>query len=299
MNHPQLTKHRLGFWTMAGKPTPAELQDYYATKYYQEGRGSYELTYTDAEKAYFSAKIEQRHAVLEKLVPNGMSMLDVGCGEGFALSYFKRQGWQVKGFDFSEAGLRAQNPDCLDALCVGDLFALLDAEIQSGRRYDVLWLQNVLEHVLEPLDLLASLQSLISSQGVAVITVPNDFSHVQEEALSKGHINREFWVATPDHISYFNHDTLPAAAEAVGWVCVELLGDFPIEWFYFHEGSNYIRRKSCGKEAHLARIQLENLIHKKPSADVIAYWSAAGRLGLGRSITGFFTSQAEENACCK
>jgi len=291
----QLIKHKLGFWTMAEKPSPAELQDYYSTKYYQEGRGSYELTYSDAEKTYFSAKIEQRHAVLRQIVPNASSMLDVGCGEGFALSYFKRQGWQVKGLDFSEAGVRTQNPACLDVLCVGDVFALLDAEIGSGRKYDVIWLQNVLEHVLEPLDLLASLQSLISKKGVVVITVPNDFTQVQEAALSKGHIDREFWVATPDHISYFNHVTLPAAAKAAGWTCVELLGDFPIEWFYFHEGSNYIREKSRGKEAHLARIQLENLIHKNPSADVMAYWSAAGRLGLGRAITGFFTLRNEDS----
>ena len=281
---------------MAEKPSPAELQEYYATKYYQEGRGSYELNYTDAEKAYFLAKIAQRHAVLQRIIPTGSSMLDVGCGEGFALSYFKSQGWRVKGFDFSDAGLRAQNADCLDKIYVGDIFALLDAEIQSGQKYDVLWLQNVLEHVLEPLDLLASLKSLVSAQGVAVITVPNDFTRVQEEALLNGHIDREFWVATPDHISYFNHLTLPAAAKAADWTCVELLGDFPIEWFYFHKGSNYIQDKSRGKEAHLARIELENLIHNNPPADVMAYWSAAGRLGLGRSITGFFTSRAKSCA---
>lgn len=294
MHRSKLIKHQLGFWTMAEKPSPDKLQEYYATKYYQEGRGSYELVYTDAEKSYFLAKIEQRHTVLQKTVPNASSMLDVGCGEGFALSYFKKQGWQVKGFDFSDAGVKAQNPDCLDDLRTGDVFALLDAEIQSRRRYDVIWLQNVLEHVLEPIDLLASLRGLINDQGMAVVTVPNDFSRIQEEALSRGYIDREFWVATPDHISYFNHLTLPAAANAVGWSCIELLGDFPIEWFYFHKGSNYIQKKSCGKGAHLARIELENLIHKNPSADVMAYWSATGRLGLGRAITGFFTLQGRD-----
>jgi 2-polyprenyl-3-methyl-5-hydroxy-6-metoxy-1,4-benzoquinol methylase len=290
----KLIKHPVGFWTLAEKPSPTELQDFYANRYYQEACGSYELRYSGEEKSYFRAKLEQRHAVIDRIAPAGREMLDVGCGEGFALSYFREQGWNVRGLDFSEAGVRAQNPGCLDALHAGDIFALLDDEIRSGRKYDVIWLQNVLEHVLEPLDLLFSLRNLVNEGGVMVVTVPNDFTRVQEEALAKGYIDHEFWVVPPEHISYFNHVTLKAAARAADWTCVELLADFPVEWFYFHEGSNYIRNKSRGKEAHLARIQLENLIHRNPPADVMAYWSAAARLGLGRGITGFFTCRSEE-----
>ena len=288
----ELIQHKLGFWTVAQKPSPAELQEYYATKYFQDGRGSYESSYTDAEKSYFFAKIEQRHAVLRQIVPNASSMLDVGCGEGFALAYFKKQGWQVKGFDFSQAGLKAQNPDCLEALCVGDVFALLDAEVISGRKYDVIWIQNVLEHVLEPLGLLASLHSIVSDGGVVLVTVPNDVTFLQKEALLRGHIDHEFWVATPDHISYFNHITLPAAAAAAGWKCMELLGDFPIDWFLFHNGSNYIKNSAMGKSAHNARVTLENLFHKTEGNRMLAFWSAAGSVGIGRDITAFLQNSS-------
>ena len=283
----RLTQHPLGFWTLAEKPSPEELKDYYANKYYQQACRSYELQYSDEERAYFRAKLAQRHAVLQRVSPQGRSMLDVGCGEGFALAYFREQGWSVKGLDFSAAGVESQNPDCRDALVVGDVFALLDAEITAGRKYDAVWLQNVLEHVLDPVALLISLRSVLAPEGVAVITVPNDYSAVQREALSLGHIDREFWVALPDHLSYFDHVSLPATVKGTGWNCVELLGDFPIDWFLFHSGSNYARDSQLGKAAHRARIQLENLIHRQPMDAALKFWAAAGRLGVGRDISVF------------
>lgn len=285
----RLTQHPLGFWTLADKPSAEELRDYYANKYYQQALGSYEHQYSEEEKAYFRAKLAQRQVVLKRLAPSARTMLDVGCGEGFALAHFREQGWSVKGLDFSAAGVEAQNPGCRDALVVGDVFALLDAEVAEDRHYEVVWLQNVLEHVLDPVALLASLKALLSPDGVAVITVPNDFSAVQQEALSQGLIDQAFWVALPDHLSYFDHVSLPAVAEGTGWECAELLGDFPIDWFLFHGGSNYVRDRSLGKAAHRARVQLENLIHRQPTDAVVAFWAAAARLGIGRDITCFLT----------
>ncbi len=289
----RLTQHPLGFWTLADKPSAEALSDYYANKYYQQACGSYELQYSDEERAYFRAKLAQRHAVLQRIAPQGRTMLDVGCGEGFALAYFREQGWSVKGFDFSAAGVESQNPACRDALVAGDVFALLDAEIAADRKYDVVWLQNVLEHVLDPVALLVALKSLLSQEGVAVITVPNDFSALQREALSLGHIDQEFWVALPDHLSYFDHVSLPATAKGTGWDCAELLGDFPIDWFLFHSGSNYVRDRTLGKAAHRARVQLENLIHRQPTDAVLEFWAAAGRLGIGRDLTCFLKRSAE------
>jgi len=147
-----LIRHPFGFLTIADKPSLKDLKEYYASRYYQEERGAYSLQHTEEEKNWISAKIEQRQAVLRNICPEARTMLDVGCGEGFILSFFRRSGWQVKGFDFSAAGLKAQNPTCLDVLVTGDLFDLLESECNSSRKYDIVWLQNVLEHVLEPVD---------------------------------------------------------------------------------------------------------------------------------------------------
>lgn len=285
----RLKKHPLGFWEIAAKPTSQELQQYYADKYYQEAKGSYELEYTQDELRYFRAKLEQRSVVLHHHLSSlsSRTLLDVGCGEGYALAFFREQGWTVKGIDFSSAGVESKNPACKDVLATGDIFELLQAEIATGRTYDVVWLQNVLEHVIDPLDLLKSLRTLVSPGGLAVVTVPNDCSITQRGALAHQHIDNAFWVAPPDHLTYFDHASLTSAANEAGWDCVEMLGDFPVDWFLFHPGSNYVRDKSAGKAAHKARVQIENIIHEQPIEDVLRFWSATAKLGIGRDITAF------------
>lgn len=291
----RLKKHSLGFWEIINKPSSHELQQYYAEKYYQEGRGSYELEYTTEEISYFRAKLEQRFAVINQqlhfVANQERKMLDVGCGEGYALSFFRSKGWQAKGLDFSSAGVNSKNPSCLDALTTGDVFELLDTEIAKSEKYDVVWLQNVLEHVINPLDLLKSLRRLVKPNGITVITVPNDCSITQEIAMAKGHVEHAYWVAPPDHLNYFDYTSLKATVEAMGWSCIEVLADFPVDWFLFHPKSNYIRDKSAGKPAHIARVQLENLIHERPIEDVIQFWSKMAKVGLGRDITAFLKSQ--------
>lgn len=286
----RIEKNSMGFWEVVDKPTSQELQEYYADKYFQEARGSYELEYSEAERQYFRAKIEQRLAVIEQdqtRMKDERKMLDVGCGEGFALSLFRERGWSVKGIDFSSAGVESKNPECLDMLMTGDVFALLAEEIDREETYDVVWLQNVLEHVIDPVDLLKSLRKLVAVDGMAVVTVPNDCSIIQKAALAEGHIDKAFWVAPPDHLSYFDHAGLKSIAENTGWVCKDILGDLPIDWFLFHPGSNYVKDPSTGKAAHMARVQVENVIHQQPIEDVIRFWSALATVGLGRGITAF------------
>lgn len=289
----RLTKHRLGYWELAEKPTVDRLKKYYAQKYYQEAVGSYEHNYEETEVALFEAKLEQRFYTLTRLLADrpikSKRMLDVGCGEGYALAFFRAKGWQVKGIDFSSAGVKSKNPSCLDALAAGDVFELLKEEIASGQKYQVVWLQNVLEHVLDPIALLCSLKNLIHKDGVAVVTVPNDDSVIQNGAIENGHIKTAFWVTLPDHLSYFNVDSLKSIANFTGWTCPVVTGDFPVDWLLFHPDTNYVTDSSKGKAAHRFRVELENLLHKRPIELVSEFWKASGEMGIGRNITAFLT----------
>ena len=203
-------KHELGFYEIKDKPTAEELQDYYANKHYQEASSSsYEINYSKDELKYFRVRNERYHSVAKKIrkTEEG-SFLDDGCGEGFGLSYFKEQGYIVKGLDFSSSGVSSQIPDCLSELVTGDLFELLKIEIESKNTYDIIYLQNVLEHVINPIGLLNDLHNSLSLDGVIILTVPNDFSIIQKEAIRRKHIDKEFWVSAPDHLSYFEKNSL-------------------------------------------------------------------------------------------
>lgn len=290
--HTKLQKNPIGFYELAEKPSTQELKKYYEDNYYQEAKGSYELSYTPDELTYFKVRLEQHEAVINAhRVPSKTqgkkSFLDVGCGEGYAMSYFAQQGYVVTGLDFSSAGMQSKNPECLDSLITGDVEKLLQAQIESGKCYDLIWLQNVLEHVSEPIELLRALRNLVSPGGMAVITVPNDCSNIQKEALERGHIDREFWILPPDHLSYFDHEGLANIVCETGWHVMDLLGDFPIDWYLYHPGSNYVSNPLVGKDAHWARIQLELLFSKKPIEDVLGFKRAIAQIGSGRDLTIF------------
>jgi 2-polyprenyl-3-methyl-5-hydroxy-6-metoxy-1,4-benzoquinol methylase len=285
-----IVKNEHGFFEIKNKPNKKTLQEYYSQKYYQEGRGSYELSYDETEVKYFFNKIQQKQLVIEAIsnLTKG-KMLDVGAGEGFTLKYFDDLGWSCKGLDFSCSGIKRNNPDQQDLLIEGDIFENLANVIECGEKFDLIFLDNVLEHVLDPFELLRGLAKIISINGVLVIEVPNDFSLLQHYLIDKNHINQEFWICPPDHLSYFNKEGLVNLAEASGWKTDKILSDFPIELDLLNPNSNYVADPSLGKASHKKRIEFENFIHSVSIEKTNKFYESLIDLGLGRNIIGFFS----------
>lgn len=121
-----------------------------------------------------------------------------------------------------------------------------------------------------------------------IIEVPNDFSVVQKYLSENKYISRQFWVAEPDHISYFNREGLISICQKVGWECLYTMGDFPIELNLFNENTNYVEDRSKGKSCHWVRIVIENLLHSISIEKTNELYSILSMMGWGRQIIGFF-----------
>ena len=294
MNDSRLRRNALGYLEVAQPPTREELEKYYARSYYQSERGNYRHDYPPPhELAVKLLRVEQRVAQALELRRSEEPgcVLDVGCGEGFVLAALQSMGWEVSGIDFSVAGVKRQNPQVAKCVEQGDVFELLEQRVASGDVYDLIWLGNVLEHVLDPVNLLRSLRQLVSDDGVLVVTVPNDGNDYQEQLLEDGLITSRWWIAIPDHISYFTVESLKAISKETGWECASILADFPIDLFLAHPGSNYVEDPALGPDAHNARLRLEELIGKAGSNAANCLYAALADVGLGRNITGFLRRQ--------
>jgi 2-polyprenyl-3-methyl-5-hydroxy-6-metoxy-1,4-benzoquinol methylase/RimJ/RimL family protein N-acetyltransferase len=290
MDTSKICRHPIGFLEFSDKPTKEELRTYYADRYFQTSQGNYRSAYGPVELIYSDNKLAQRVQIIDGLLTGRIgSMLDVGCGEGFAMAHFQRLGWTVTGLDYSQAGVAAMNPHCLPLLTTGDIDTLLKQIGQSGRKFDLIWLSNVLEHVIDPVDLMSQIRKLLSDGGVLVIIVPNDFSPVQTQLVQQGHISEQFWITPPDHLSYFDNYSLRALGVATGYRCLNVIADFPIDWFLYHPGSNYVADRSLGPAAHRARVQLENLLANKPIHQINQFYEVMAGLGFGRQLTAFFS----------
>ena len=289
---PEVNQTVHGYFQIVNPPSEQEISDYYSKKYFQESKGAYQSGYSEEELVFTKNKIEQKYKVISRLRGKQLSygdLLDIGCGEGWAMNYFQEQGWDVTGIDYSDFGMRKFNPHLIRGLMTGDIYNILDNIIAKERSYDVLWLTNVLEHVLDPVKLIEKLKKLTRKEGVLVITVPNDFSDLQLWLMDRGIISSPFWIVRPDHISYFNRDSLIRLMRWADWKVSKVLSDFPIDINLMNSKTNYISDKTIGKEVHKARIEIENFLHSKGVYKVNEFYSLMAELGLGRQITGFFT----------
>jgi 2-polyprenyl-3-methyl-5-hydroxy-6-metoxy-1,4-benzoquinol methylase len=281
--------NKYNFYELANKPTNAELEEYYSKKYYQDNKGSYEISYSPEELKYFHNKTEEKYWIINKLIgsENKKRFLDIGCGEGFTLKFFKDKQWNITGIDYSDFGCKKFNPDCVSSLLIGDIYQQISPLIKSSTKYDVIWLDNVLEHVLDPLHLLKECKKLLDKDGVLVIEVPNDFSTLQKHLINNKHINSEFWVVIPDHISYFNKEGLSAIAGDAGLKNEFTISDNPIDFNLLNLDANYNKDKTKGKNVHKARVEIDNLMHSISIEKTVNYYKALADLGLGRQIISF------------
>ena len=142
----------------------------------------------------------------------GRTLLDVGCGDGQLLSTAADECWDATGIDLSSGairlcrakGLRASNTDFFDAS--------LDA-----RRFDVIIMSELLEHVPAPQRFMERAEALLEEGGVLYLTTPN-FGSLARRLLAE-----DWSVIHPEHIGYFERDTLQTmAARSTGLRALEI-----------------------------------------------------------------------------
>ena len=275
----------LGFHEALPKPSGEELAAHYAGKYFQNPQGSYAASYLPEEIAYFHnvarvAEATARRHGLEK------TLFDVGCGEGYFSQSFVRFGWAVSACDFSDFGVARHNPGLLPAFTAGDLYGVIKARVAEGRAYGLVNLQNVLEHVLDPVQLLHDIKPLFAREACVRLRVPNDYSAFQMALMARGDTGPT-WFAPPEHLSYFDREGLLKLLDHCGYRVLSVQTGFPIEVFLANPHSNYAKDRSLGKGAHLARVFCENHLIEQGVEAYLDYAEAAARLGFGRDLLAY------------
>lgn len=278
-------RHPLGFVQADPLPEPDELAQFYARQYFQEHHGAYQPDYPPQELRYYDNLARVADACARAL-GTPTTLLDVGCGEGWFAASMQRLGWTVHACDYSSHGIDRFNPQLSSLFDQGDALELLARYATEQRQWGLLNLQNVLEHVIDPLALLDNLAPLIAAGGALRIRVPNDYSRFQELLLERG-MTHKSWFCPPQHLSYFNRDSLRAVLADCRYELLDLQADFPIELFLTHPGSNYWADRTLGKAAHASRVMVESFLIEESLPDYIDYARAAARLGFGRELIAY------------
>jgi SAM-dependent methyltransferase len=276
-----------GYVQAVPRPKQEELDTFYHDIYYGEGvTATYHASYTEDE---IKQKRLRADCVVELLAQNSgdkksLDFLEIGCGEGFVLSSAMAKGWAVSGVDYQLAPVQAFNPNVISRFVATDPNIYLNDLIEKGIQKDVLVLQNVLEHVLHPEDLLRKLQHLLCDDGCLLVQVPNDFSDLQALAKQQDRIDRNYWFLPPQHLNYFNGNNLGAVAKSCGFDVVDGISDYPIELHLWGSSGNYVTDKVNGKFAHQARVTLDLFFSRNGLDKYLQFYRAALQIGIGRNI---------------
>ncbi len=282
----KLVIHADGWRFVAPRPDTDALRAFYAQAYFQEAHGTYAPDYDETERTHRRLVADTLlTAVAQARGVAGGRMLEVGCGEGWLMSAALGASYDARGLDFSDFGLRRFHPELLARATFGDAFDNLDALIAAGERYDVVAMEHVLEHVIDPEALLGRLAGVFAPNGVLAVTVPNDFSPLQRAARAAGVVDRDFWVAPPQHLNYFDAPSLRRLLERLGFAVRRAYASFPIDWFLMHPGSNYVADPAAGKPAHRARMEIDLLLARQGMDAYLGLAEALFACCAGRSLT--------------
>jgi len=281
---------RYGYRRLEPLPTEDELRHFYGDQYYnllQTGNRAPELRKlmqggeeARAELEWLSQTLWKD--VLDVLTEQGLKetkprLLDVGCGLGHFGQYMQLAGWEVVGVEPSRD---AREVACSLGIAI---FNSLEECVQHvNHKFEAVTLLNVLEHVLEPADIIQKIRPLMHDKSVLVVRVPNDFSSLQEFARRKLQIE-PWWITTPDHVNYFNFESLVHFLEQLDFQIVETLSDFPMELFLLF-GEIYVGNPQVGSECHRKRVALELSI---PSEERRKLYKCFAKHGIGRDCLVF------------
>lgn len=203
-------------------PTVAELKRLYET-YYNFG-GEKGTVYTRLRESFFSSYLYR----LWLRVDGDLSfharkgtgrLIDIGCNEGRGLGLYARSGFQVEGSELSEtaaAQARARG-FMVHTQPIQDFTPILP--------YDVAVLSNVLEHAVDPRQMLRDVSRLLVPGGQVWISCPNSQSWLRK-AFGK------FWINwhLPFHISHFSSRTVATLLENSGFTGVQVRQITPATW---------------------------------------------------------------------
>ena len=217
-------------------PAGIDFAALYDQSYYTGGSDAVFADYVGQEAAR-RAQARRKLALLRHLpprIPEAGRLLDVGCAAGFFLAE-ARAHYSVQGVELSDWSSAYARERLGLPVVTG---TLQDAQLPSAH-FDVVTLWDVIEHVPEPVPLLAEAARVLKPGGRLVLTTGDWGSAYAQARGADWHLMTPPW-----HLSMFSRATLAHAAQAAGlrvvaWRSEGVAGD---GWLWRNKASLLLSR---------------------------------------------------------
>ena len=174
----------------------------------------YEQIAAGGEGYYAPDRPENERNVRYAVKRGCRNILDIGCGTGFALDAAKRQGLETFGIELSRsaADLAASRGHRIFPVPLEEMEPALEG------KFDLISLNQLLEHVPDPLALIQQCRRFLSSSGVIAIAVPG----------ATGILRFSPWLHSnwpPHHLSRWRRRDFHTLAQKTGLRVIKTGGD--------------------------------------------------------------------------
>jgi 2-polyprenyl-3-methyl-5-hydroxy-6-metoxy-1,4-benzoquinol methylase len=156
-------------------------------------------------------------------VPENVRVLDLGCGLGEAVAYHKLRGCDARGVDADHNVMR-----------IGELYSLdvrvgtFESSMYESGYFDYVTLDQVIEHVHDPVATLKEVAEVLRENGVCVLSTPN------AGGLGRYMFGRK-WLHwhVPYHVGFFSRESMRKAAAQAGLTVHKMVTVTRSEWILY------------------------------------------------------------------
>ena len=282
---------KCNFIHLVNRPSQEQLDVFYRDEFFQRAKPNYAKEEQEDiawHRMLFADRLED---FTELLGRKPESILDIGCGTGLFLGWLSRQ----KGVRRC-VGIEPNTQAWKLALHSGDVI-LTESLDTSCEPFDVVVLQFVLEHVLDPVAMIRQAMAYLKPDGILYVCCPNDFTEIQYRA-AKAIGKPYYWVHVPDHINYMNFDSLERLLLRCGLTPVLRDATFPMESFLLTDGFNYTEDSKLGRFLHTSRMDYELALDRADRNARRHLFRLLAMDGKGRDAIVFSKREAERCQKC-
>jgi len=204
--HALLKCKACGHRRLATEMSAEEIVDLY-TNYYPRSSFDVEAWSPPREEGRLRVWLGGLKASAFRWVPRNVTILDIGCGFGESLGYHRARGCDAHGIEADQNILRVAERHGLSVRA-----GLFEASCYASQQFDVVTLDQVIEHAPDPTALLRDVHWVLRSGGQAIISTPNPDSW-GARLFGRRWIH---WHA-PYHLNYFTRQSMQQAAAKTGF----------------------------------------------------------------------------------
>lgn len=176
----------------------------YAEKEYAAGVYGEYVGAREMKLAHFAARMD----LMRPRVRQG-ALLDVGCSCGYFMEVALREGFDVRGLEFSQNAIDAASPEVRSRIIRTSVNELSGEHEQA---YDVITAFDIIEHLERPIEFLRQARRLLRPGGAIVISTP-DADHWLRPLMGA----RWPMLQPMQHLTIFSRASMRVALDAAGF----------------------------------------------------------------------------------